>query len=546
MLLLQTKRRIVGVGQRRGVFSLAAVTLLFSWSVPQAVQAAAGDLDPTFGSAGKVVTDFGGFDDARAIAIQADGKIIAAGAGGQALFVLARYNLDGSLDSAFGSGGKVATPFPGAAAINAITIQDDGRIVAVGGVFIATAGYDFAIARYLSDGSPDYSFGSSGHVITDLESNSDVATGVAMQASGKILVVGSRVSPTVGFDFALIRYNVDGSLDGSFGVGGRVITALYGGNELASGLIVQPDDKVVVAGTAINFPTGFSDFALVRYDADGTLDDSFGSHGKATAGFVNAAAFAIGIQSNGKLIAAGTVTNFERAAAQEFALVRYGSDGSLDTSFGSAGKTTTPFFGISDVAKGLAIQVDGRIVVCGSTLTNPTTLTRDFALARYNADGMLDVSFGSGGKVTTDFFGSDEEARGVAVQKDGRVVVAGGSSNDRASLTDDFELARYKSDGTSFNTCLQDDSAGTFLQFNSTTGDYQFNSCGGGTILTGRGTVQIRASVITLEHFSTDRRVLARIDNSINRGAATVQILSPNTTFTITDRDTRNDTCDCR
>ena len=226
-----------------------------------------GDLDPTFGSGGKVTTDFGGGSDvAIGVALQPDGKIVAAGTtstpgvGGFSDFALARYNSDGSLDATFGSGGKVTTDFGGGA--EAVALQPDGKIVAAGSASPgATIFSDFALARYNPDGSLDATFGSGGKVTTEFTGNFDQANAVALQPNGKIVAAGTANTGTT-LEFALVRYKKHGGLDPSFGSGGKVTTDFTGSNDVACGVALQPDRKIVAVGHA---GTANSDFALARY-----------------------------------------------------------------------------------------------------------------------------------------------------------------------------------------------------------------------------------------------------------------------------------------
>ena len=174
----------------------------------------------------------------------------------------------------------------------------------------------------------------------------------------------------------------------------------------------------------------FTSFNLAR--ADGDLDPSFGNSGKVTTSFFGTSQIStIAIQPDGKIVAAGSATN--SSGNTGFALARYNADGSLDTKFGSAGKVTTDFFGRNDLAKGVAIQPDGKIVVAGSALTGTDGF--NFALARYNADGNLDADFGAGGKITADFSGKSSSAEGVSIQNDGKIVVGGYAQTGSADGT---------------------------------------------------------------------------------------------------------------
>ncbi|MDX3248117.1 calcium-binding protein [Streptomyces sp. ME18-1-4] len=408
---------------------MGAALVLFC---PGIALAAPGDLDPTFGTGGKVITNFGGTDFATSV--QADGKIVAAGftsAGGANDFALARYNTNGSLDTTFGTGGKVTTDFGGTNdGAHAVAVQPDGKIVAAGQ---SGSGFtlDFALARYNTDGSLDTTFGTGGKVTTSFGASFNQAFGVVLQTDGKIVAAGTT-NAGAGDDFAVARYNTDGSLDTSFGTGGLVTTDFgTGSSDEASGVALQSDGKIVLAGSSDS--GGTEDFALARYNTDGSLDTTFGTGGKVTTSFGgNEFADGVVVQTDGKIVAAG-FTN--AGGTQDFALARYNTDGSLDTTFGTGGKIVTNFGG-DDVALGVALQTDGKIVAAGFTNAGGT---QDFALARYNTDGSLDTCFGTGGKVITNFGGTDR-ADGVTVQTDGKIVAAGRSN---AGGTFDFALARY-------------------------------------------------------------------------------------------------------
>src|SRR5262245_24661714 len=212
-----------------------------------------------------------------------------------------------------------------------------------------------------------------------------------------------------------------GALDPTFGTGGKVTTDLQGSSQDdGQAVAVQADGKIVVAGSFQGI-----DFAVVRYNADGTLDATFGTGGKVITnfgpGFTTDAAQDLAIQSDGKIVVVGSSTN---SVGTDFAVARYNADGTLDASFGTGGLVTTNFGGTSlDAAQGVAIQADGKIVVTGSS--NSASPQDDFAVVRYNADGSLDTGFGTGGKVTTDFAGSIDDAFAVALQADGKIVAAG-------------------------------------------------------------------------------------------------------------------------
>ncbi len=408
---------------------------------PTSALAAPGALDSTFGTGGKVTTDFGGlFDWANALVRQPDGKLVIAGyssAGDADNFALARYNPNGSLDPAFGTGGKVITDFGGS--VNealAMVLQPDGKLVAAG--YTQAAGDDFALARYNSNGSLDPAFGTGGKVITDFDAMDEVVLALIQQPDGKLVAAG-YTQAAGGFDFALVRYNSNGSLDSTFGTGGKVTTD-FGGLDRANALVVQPDGKLVAAGsTQVG---GASNFALARYNINGSLDGAFGTGGKVTTDFGNPddEVFALVLQPDGKLVAAGST---QAAGVYDFALARYNINGSLDGAFGTGGKVTTDVFGRpDDKASALVLQPDGKLVAAGYSLDDAGY---DFALARYNINGSLDTAFGAGGMMIADFGSPDDAAAALVLQPDGKLVAAGYTATVDGY---DVALARFQGDGT--------------------------------------------------------------------------------------------------
>lgn len=525
----------------RRYLAVSLTAFLIVSSLSFSVNAADGDLDATFGSGGKVTTDFfNSFDGASAIAIQKDGKIIAAGGATRIInanftfeFALVRFNVDGSPDQTFGSGGKVTTEFlNGSASGRALAIQNDGKIIVAGNL----GNSDFALARYNSDGSLDTTFGSAGKVTTDFGAV-DTVSAVALQTDGKIVVAGGIQYNGTDSDFALARYNVDGSLDLTFGSGGKVITAFSNRHDFAADVVLQNDGKIIAVGGAGDSAA----LALARYANDGSLDSTFGSGGRVVIDVSNfsEAANAVALQADGKIIITGFAIN--AGTSYDFILVRCNTDGSVDTSFGSGGNTVTDFFNGDDLATDLVLQSDGAIIISGNVKTSTSfDATYDFGLARYKSDGSLDTTFGSGGKVITDFFNLNDRSTRMAMQDDGRIVVVGfASKNDSDS---DFALARYNN--VVFDICIQDDSNGSNLKLNSSSGDYRFTTCLGQT-LEGRGTIMKKGGIVTLQHYGSGRRVLAKIDMAVGRGSATIQILGQGRTFTILDRNTFNSICAC-
>jgi len=411
--------------------------------LPVSAFAAPGDFDPSFDADGRVLTHFSGFEAANTLLVQSDGKLVAGGFSNASNpssndFALARYNPDGSLDTSFGTGGRVLTAFGGQDFIIALVQQADGKLVAAGGSNVR-GDLDFALARYNPDGSLDPSFGSGGLVITEFGGGGERVEALIQQPDGKLVAagvtgIGGSDSPR---DFAMARYNSDGSLDTGFGFGGRLLTFLGAAtDDFAFALVQQPDGKLVAAGGTDALGSNAA-FALVRYNPDGSFDTTFGVGGGVLTPFGGGvAARALVRQPDGKLVAAGESS---ATGIPDFTLARYNPDGSLDASFGIGGLVFTDFGGnTDDVAEELVLQPDGKLVAAGGS---NATGRFDVAMARYLPNGSLDTSFGAGGLVRTDFGSTFPRFFiGLALQTDAKVITAGQSD---ASGDLDFALARY-------------------------------------------------------------------------------------------------------
>ena len=382
---------------------------------------------------GVVITSMSAADDeAYDMLLQKDGKIILTGYSNTDIAAV-RYLANGTIDNSFGSGGIVKTALRTVNPISsAIALQSDGKIILAGSANNGQTN-DFALLRYNSNGNLDQTFGKQGIVITSLSEGDDNATDVSVQKDGKILVVGccNDGSKT---DFALVRYNSNGSLDPTFGKEGIVLTSLSQGDDQAVAMAVQPDGKILL--------TGYSNtnIATVRYKPDGSLDKSFGKNGIVITS-VNSGedeAEDITLQEDGKILIAGKSNN---GLNNDFALLRYNPDGSLDPTFGKGGIVVTGIRDGDDQASALCIQSDGKIIAAGSSNNG---LNYDFALIRYNRNGSVDRSFGQNGVVLTYIREGNDLASAVIVQEDGKIL-AGGNSN--SGTTNDFALIRYDKNG---------------------------------------------------------------------------------------------------
>jgi uncharacterized delta-60 repeat protein len=431
-------------------FSLISVTVNNSNITGQnftVTSGPSGSLDTNFGTCGVVTTDIRNSNNwISAIGIQSDGKIVAAGQsynGSNNDITLVRYNTDGSLDSLFGTGGVVITDVRGSGdATSALIIQSDGRIVVAGGSNSGTNN-EIAVIRYNTDGSLDSSFGTGGIVTKLIGSENTITDSLDIQSDGKI-VIGARYANGINYDIVLLRYTANGTLDTTFGGGDGIVTTAIGtGADRINDLVILSDGKIVAAGFYDNRGSGSNnDIALLRYTADGTLDTTFGGgDGIVTTERDGASdvANALGIQSDGKIMVAGSGSK-----NKYFLLVRYTAVGIPDSTFGTEGIVTTSVGttiagGYNSYATALRIQSNGRIVAAGSSYNNDGNL--DFALVRYNTNGSLDSTFGTGGIVTTPIGDSHDAVNGLVIQSDGRILLVGYSTSD--GNKEDFALARY-------------------------------------------------------------------------------------------------------
>ena len=435
--------------------AILAACLLVALGLTEEALAASGDLDPSFDGDGKLTTDFGGTEGARSLVFQQDGKIVVAGdaQGGAATlydFSLARYNQDGSLDTSFDGDGRLNTDFgSGNDHVRTVIVQQDGKIVAAGETSSSTTPTRLAVARYNPDGSPDTSFDGDGELTAGFFGYQ--IYDVAFQQDGKMVVAGYAYNPaTAGNDFALARYNPDGSLDATFDGDGELTTDFAGSyHDFAYALVVQQDGKIVAAGEATPDAGRSRDFAMARYNLDGSPDTSFDDDGKLTTDFNGSpeVASALAVQADGKIAAVGST--YDASTNSDFAAARYNPDGSPDTSFSTDGELATDFSGSVDIATDLAVAQNGKTVVVGHA-ADPATGWSDFSLARYSQDGSLDTTFGGDGTITTDF-GRNDRASALGLQSDGKIVAAGDALGGLGPY--DFALARYSGEGTVSASC---------------------------------------------------------------------------------------------
>jgi uncharacterized delta-60 repeat protein len=417
-------------------FALALLTALLAPALAQAAKP--GHLDRSFGGDGKVTTNFKHYNYAADAAIDHHGRIVAVGHPWGYDFGLARYRPDGRLDRTFSGNGKVASGVYGTPSSVAIDVK--GRIVVAGDYGCdgdECSYYSAVLARYKPNGTVDRSFGFGGKVGLDLVGSDDSSfASVTIDAKGRIVVAGGvdGGSPYNSGDFVLARYTPDGRPDPSFGGDGTVTTDFDGGSDGAGGVAIDPQGRIVVAGGA-QLGNRRADFALARYLANGALDPSFDGDGRVTTHLGRSSgASSLVIDSQGRILAAGLADR--RGGEGKFGLARYLPSGELDPTLDGDGTVTTKFGREHNSAAGaVAIDSHERIVAVGSTEA-PRSYD-DFALARYWPSGDLDRSFSHNGKVTTDLGGYDAAGSALLGSRDRIVAVGAGGRKD------DFALARY-------------------------------------------------------------------------------------------------------
>ncbi|NRB42735.1 MAG: hypothetical protein HRU20_30410 [Pseudomonadales bacterium] len=380
---------------------------------------------------------------------QDDGKLVVAGNGFNGSnfdFTLIRYNSNGSLDTSFGLNGVVSTDINADDDIaQSIILQSDGKLVAAGYTYTAQGPTEFALIRYNSDGTLDKNFGSNGIVTTKVGIYGSIGRSLIQQNDGKFVLAGICND---GFsDFSMVRYLNDGSVDVAFGVKGIVKTDLAKSDAVRS-IIQQQDGKLVLVGEAN--VTAYTDPVIIRYNTDGSLDNSFGVDGVVVSGFgeANESFRAVVQQSDGQLVAAGVAT-VSGSQFSHIGLSRFNLDGSLDTSFAGDGKLTTAATAQHNGALSLIQQFDGKLLAAGYGMDGSTSMM----LARYDSSGSLDAAFvgdvGSAGNfngtVLTEIENGPSLIHSLLQQADGKLVAVGASNNgsDR-----DISIVRYNLDGT--------------------------------------------------------------------------------------------------
>lgn len=405
------------------------------------------DVDPIFDTDGWTTTSFSTGNDVANVSIaQADGKIVVVGTaynGTDFDIALSRYNTDGSLDTSFGTGGKVTTAFGGDDDEGVAVAMNAAGSIYVGGTQKQGADKRVAIVKYTSTGALDTSFDTDGKLTFSINNRDEIVRGLVMQPDGKILVAGESTSLTDGTGFFVARVNTNGSMDSTFNSSGKQYTNFPGGGiDVARSIALQPDGKIVLGGYASTSAASTNfDFAIARYTSTGALDTTFDTDGMATyaIGSGNEEIFGLRLQPDGKIVAAGY--SFNATSKDDFAVIRVTTTGVLDTTFSGDGIVTTDVSGanLNDRGHGLRITTSDKIVIGGYAI--PTGTDRDFAMVQYNSDGTLDTAYNTTGIAIHDLaVGADDQINALSLQANGHVIATGSSPG--ASGTD-FTVARF-------------------------------------------------------------------------------------------------------
>jgi uncharacterized delta-60 repeat protein len=411
---------------------------------------AQGSLDATFGTNGKVVTAVSAFNDkSKDLLVQPDGKIIVGGEvsvvfGDTSYIELVRYNANGSIDNSFGVNGKVFTGFANVnCSLKALALQSDGKIIAVGytldKTIIANTKTDFAIVRYNPNGSLDTSFDGDGRVTTDFNSDVDIAYALAIQTDGKIIVVGDSKQGRQ-MQSVMARYNPNGSLDLSFNVNGKVLTSLFRDDGYQIFTITVLSDNNILLGKRTFSDSGQYQIVatdMLKYSSAGILDMSFGNVG----GRLNEVSqFPIHkVLSNGKILIASYI--FNPIDGSSIQLLRYNANGRKDSTYGNQGIIITRYKNPAVSVTDFIEQKDGRIAVLATFSTFISGQPDSFGLVRYNYDGSLDNTFGTFGNAHFPRTFNGEQYEKLTIQSDGKLVACG--THTELSNKFNFIVARF-------------------------------------------------------------------------------------------------------
>lgn len=401
-------------------------------------------LDTSFNHTGKVTTNIQLTPDyAWSVLEQPDGKILVGGKAGAFLgsdYAVVRYHHDGRIDSSFGIDGKSIHDISGSSdQEGTLLLQDDGKII-IGGYsfhvgFAAHTDFIVSMVRLLPNGELDTLFADKGKIKTKISFGALALTSLLLQPDGKILSGGYAQMDNNDWEFIIVRYDTMGFKDTTFGNGGIAVADFDSSLDIGYSIALQADGKIIMAG-AVSADSTLADFALMRFNTDGSIDSTFGTDGRTRTDFgdSNEEPFYVTVLTNGKILTCGYT---DAKGDKDFALAQYTSNGILDNTFGNNGITVTGFGRSIEHGYKISIQDDGRIVATGYSNNNLNKF--DFAIARYHEDGTLDASFGSQGTFLFNFNQSIDFGYGNTLQNDGKLLAVGTSDED-------FAIARFITD----------------------------------------------------------------------------------------------------
>jgi uncharacterized delta-60 repeat protein len=405
-------------------------TLLFT--VANIFSQQAGDLDLNFGNVGFFTTENNSdIDNANCLYISESDEIFVAG--GNDNFSMIKLMADGTFDTTFGNQGQVIIPFDGfRAEVNEIIVRPDGKIILAGNVYISGGEYNFGIVLLNPDGSLDTSFNETGKVVFDFDENINYLYAAALQNDGKIVVAG-QCGTSANADFAVARINPDGTFDTEFGVEGKQRINIQG-DDRGRCVAIQNDGKIVLGG--YSYPVGSNNcwFAAVRLTTIGQLDNTYSSDGKVVtkvaSSYGNDTVQDMIIQPDDKIV---MVADSYIGSSQDIGVVRFTTDGELDTTFNGDGKFNTSMIGTTDYPRAITLQTDGKILISGSFYTTPQ---RNLALLRLTSIGEFDTTFSQDGKANYVVPGNNGVSVGqMKMQSTGQILICG-------SIFNNYMLAR--------------------------------------------------------------------------------------------------------
>jgi uncharacterized delta-60 repeat protein len=533
----------------KSLFMKKFFTLLFiGWYATNSTAQTCGPLDASFGNGGKTIgltTTGNGYPDSKNIIVQADNKIVQViniSDGNNSQSGLLRYNSDGQLDPSFGTNGKVTTVIGlGNSFSWAGSLQPDGKIVVVGSAVYAGYASGFAVLRYNTNGSLDNSFGGGGKVITPIGTNYDYATALTIQQDGKIVVVGKSMDSYWTGAFAMVRYNSNGSIDSTFAQNGRTIFHLgpfiedIGGyyfgryaDETATAVSLQTDGRIVVAGNSYTVQGCYdyyggiycnSAFAMVRYNSNGTVDSSFGNNGKVKDSSTLLSVTSMALQPDDKIVVTGT------GYSNGFITKKFNSNGSIDNGFGNFGTVISQIIGptVYYSSSAISLGAGGKVIVAGTLSIDNLS---QFAILRYTDNGIPDSSFNGNGTV---FFrigqsGSYDALASVALQ--GNKIVAGGNSRDNNNSS--VVVVRLLESGQFFTPVV---TAGGPLSF-CNGGTVKLSSRETGTRQWYRNNIVINGATDTVYHATVSGSYTVLVNNSSGCGISSPVVVTVTIPFT--------------